>query len=59
MDLAADMVIIIIDAAVSKKNAAVRKSVEIVVVQEMQDMVAAEASEASEAPEDAQTGYSY
>ena len=56
MDLAADMVIIIIDAAVSKKNAAVRKSVEIVVVQEMQDMVAAEASEA---PEDAQTGYSY
>ena len=56
MDLAADLVIIITDAAANKKNAAVRKSVEIAVVQEMQDMVAAEASEASE---DAQTGYSY
>ena len=56
MDLAADLVIIIItDAAASKKNAAVRKNVEIAVAQEIQDMVA----EASEASEDAQTGYSY
>ena len=54
MDLAADLVIIIIitDAAASKKNAAVRKNVEIAVAQEIQDMVA-------EASEDAQTGYSY
>ena len=46
------IIIIITDAAASKKNAAVRKNVEIAVAQEIQDMVA-------EASEDAQTGYSY
>ena len=42
MDLAAVMVITITDAAVNKKNAAVRENVEIAVVQEIQDMVAAD-----------------